>query len=311
MRIIFFGTPDYVVPILDALRKKFDTPKDKTVIAVITQAPKPTGRKQLLTFSPVDDFAYKRKIPIFHSSRELVEKGVEADLGVLAAYGEIIPPEVIKLFPKGILNIHPSLLPKYRGASPVQAAIAAGEAETGVSVIKLDDKLDHGDIYAQFKEEILPDDTSESLRNRLFERSADVLAALIPAYLAGKIHPRKQDDSQATLTIRADKEHGLIPFKYFKAALQGKSLKEKLPIGFAKDFSLATSPQVVERFIRAMFPWPGAWTWIRIMNKELRLKILKAHLEAEKLVPDEVQLEGKIPVTWKQFLTGYGSAIPL
>ncbi|MCJ7805659.1 methionyl-tRNA formyltransferase [Patescibacteria group bacterium] len=294
MKIVFFGTPEYVIPILDALRKEFDSPKDKAVIAVITQAPQPTGRKQLLTYSPVDNFAYKRKISIFHSSRELIEKGVEADLGVLAAYGEIIPPEVIKLFPKGILNIHPSLLPKYRGASPVQAAIAAGEAETGVSIIKLDDKLDHGDIYAQFKEEILKDDTTESLRKRLFERSADILVALMPAYLAGKIHPRKQDDSEATFTIRADKEHGFIPFEYLKAALEGKS-----------------SPQVVERFIRAMFPWPGAWSKIKIMNKELRIKILKAHLEGEKLVPNEVQLEGKTPVSWKQFLDAYASAIPL
>ncbi len=311
MKIVFFGTPEYVIPILDALHKEFDSPKDKAVIAVITQAPQPTGRKQLLTYSPVDNFAYKRKISIFHSSRELIEKGVKADLGVLAAYGEIIPPEVIKLFPKGILNIHPSLLPKYRGASPVQAAIAAGEAETGVSIIKLDDKLDHGDIYAQFKEEILKDDTTESLRKRLFERSADVLVALMPAYLAGKIHPRKQDDSEATFTIRADKEHGFIPFEYLKAALEGTSLKKNWPVGFAKDFSLATSPQFVERFIRAMFPWPGAWSKIKIMNKELRIKILKAHLEGEKLVPNEVQLEGKTPVSWKQFLDAYASAIPL
>ena len=117
MKIVFFGTPSYAVPILDALRKEFESAKVKSVVAVVTQAPKPTGRKQLLTYSPVDDYAYKRKIPIFHSSRELLQKGVEADLGVLAAYGEIIPSEVIKLFPKGILNIHPSLLPKFRGAS--------------------------------------------------------------------------------------------------------------------------------------------------------------------------------------------------
>lgn len=305
MKIIFFGTPDYVVPILDALRKEFDTPKNKAIVAVVTQAPKPTGRKQLLIYSPIDDYAFKRKIPIFHSSLELLQKGIEVDLGVLAAYGEIIPPEVLNLFPKGILNIHPSLLPKLRGASPVQGAIVLAEKETGVTIIRLDDKLDHGDIYSQFTEEILPDDTTESLRKRLFGRSADVLVALIPAYLAGKIHPRKQDDSKATFTIRADKEHGLIPYAYFEAALKGKSLKENWSIGFSKNIILSPAPDVVERFIRAMYPWPGAWTEIKIDEAKRRLKILKAHFKDKKLVPDEVQLAGKSPVSWKQFKEGY------
>jgi len=308
MRIIFFGTPDYVIPVLDALRKKFDTSKDKTVVAVVTQAPKPTGRKQLLTYSPVDGYAFKRKIPIFHSSRELLQKDIEADLGILAAYGEIIPPEVVKLFPKGILNIHPSLLPKFRGASPIQGAIALGEKETGVTIIRLDDKVDHGDIYSQFTEEILPNDTTESLRKRLFERSAEVLVTLIPAYLAGKIHPRKQDEGQATFTIRTDKAHGLIPYAYFEAALKGKSLKENWSIGFTKDIGLSPAPDVIERFIRAMYPWPEAWTLLRLSATEgqgRRLKILRAHLEDGKLVPDEVQLEGKNPVSWEEFKRGY------
>lgn len=311
MRIIFFGTPDYVIPVLDALRKKFDTSKDKTVVAVVTQAPKPTGRKQLLTYSPVDGYAFKRKIPIFHSSRELLQKDIEADLGILAAYGEIIPPEVVKLFPKGILNIHPSLLPKFRGASPIQGAIALGEKETGVTIIRLDDKVDHGDIYSQFTEEVFPNDTTESLRKRLFERSADVLVALIPAYLAGKIHPRKQDEGQATFTIRTDKKHGLIPPEYLKAALQGEFLKDKWAIPFVKDYSLVPNSESLERFIRAMYPWPEAWSKIRIMNKELRIKVLKAHLEKpstishQPLIIDLVQLEGKNPVSWEEFKRGY------
>jgi len=287
MKIVFFGTPDYVLPILRLVHKKFVTgPGKSPIAAVVTQPPRPVGRKQTPSFSPIDKWAHEHKIPIYYSASDLIENPPDATLGILASYGEIIRKDVINLFPQGILVIHPSLLPKYRGASPVPAAIANGEPITGVSIIKMDEKMDHGPIIAQSKEEILPGETSESLRNRLFEKSAGVLIELLTPYLQGKINLKVQDDAEASFTKLMKKEDGFF------------NMDEKNPVE-------------IERLVRAMSPWPGAWTLVRLSatdEKKKRLKILKAHLEDEKLVLDEVQLEGKDPVTWKQFKEGYKDA---
>ncbi|MCX6705233.1 MAG: methionyl-tRNA formyltransferase, partial [Candidatus Woesebacteria bacterium] len=201
MKIVFFGTPDYVMPILTELHKKFVTgPGKSPIVAVVTQSPKPVGRREIVTFSPVDKWAHEHGVPIHYSAQELAIDKVEADMGILASYGEIIKKEVIKLFPHGILVIHPSLLPRYRGASPIPAAIAAGDTVTGVTIFKMDEKVDHGPIVSQFKEDILPDDDGQTLRARLFERSAEVLVELIKPYMQAKITPKVQNDSEATYT---------------------------------------------------------------------------------------------------------------
>lgn len=286
--MVFFGTPEYVLPILKAVHKKFVTgPGKSPITAVVTQSPKPTGRKQILTYSPIDKWAHERKIPIYYSASELLENPPDATLGILASYGEIIKKEVINLFPQGILVIHPSLLPKYRGASPVPAAIMSGENITGCSIIKMDEKMDHGPVITQFKEEILTDDNSETLRNRLFEKSADVLTEMLPAYIQGKIKPKAQDHDKATYTKLMKREDGFI------------------------DLTKDLSPVDSCNFIRAMQPWPGAWTLVKLSPKDeakKRLKLLKSHIEEEKLIMDEVQLEGKEPVSWKQFKEGYKDA---
>ncbi|MGA3292267.1 MAG: methionyl-tRNA formyltransferase [Candidatus Microgenomates bacterium] len=284
MKIVFFGTPDYVMPILTSLHKKFVTgPGKSPIIAVVTQPPRPVGRKQIPAYSPVDKWAHARKIPIYYSANDLIDNPTEAVLGILASYGEIIKEDVIDLFPQGILVIHPSLLPKYRGASPVPEAIKNGDETTGVTIFKMDKKMDHGPIISQFKEEILPGDTGETLRARLFEKSAGVLTELIGPYIQSKIKPKIQDESLATYTKIITKEDGFID-------LNKKSTDE------------------ADRFIRAMQPWPCAWTRIRVSEENKRLKILKAHLEENKLILDEVQLEGKLPTTWKQFKEGYKDA---
>ncbi len=277
MKIVFFGTPDYVLPVLTLLHKRFVTgPGKSPIVGVVTQPPKPMGRKQIKVYSAVDKWAHEHKIPIYYSSAELLKENPEADLGVLASYSEIIPKNVINLFPQGILVIHPSLLPKYRGASPVQAAIIAGDTETGVSIIKMDEKVDHGPIVSQFKEDIAPEDTGAGLRDRLFARSAEVLVELLEPYLKNKIIPRVQDDTEATYTKIVKREDGFVDIEN-------------------------GDPVMIERMLRAYFPWPGIWTLV----DGKRLKILKAHIEEEKLVLDEVQLEGKNPVTWKQFTEAY------
>ena len=309
MKIVFFGTPDYVLPILNSLHKaNISGPGESPIAAVVTQGPKRAGRKQILSYSPVDSWAHKRKIPIFHSGKEFLEAEIKADFGVLAAYGEVIPSTVIKLFPHGILNIHPSILPKYRGASPVQAALAEGDRATGVTIIKIDERVDHGPIVSQFTEDILPRDSLGTLRERLFARAAEALTSLIKPYLKGKIKLREQNHGEATYTTLVEKGDGFIPPEYLGTALQGDSFKGEWKIPFIKDFSQKPSAGAIERFIRSLDPWPGAWTLLRLSASEgqaKRLKILKAHLDGEKLVLDEVQLEGKNPVSWKEFLAGY------
>jgi methionyl-tRNA formyltransferase len=287
MKIVFFGTPDYALPILTLVHKKFVTgPGKSPIVAVVTQSPKPIGRKQILSYSPIDKWAHERGIPIYYSAQELLENSIDAQIGILASYGEIIKKDVISLFPQGILVIHPSLLPAYRGASPVPATIINGDKITGCSIIQMDEKMDHGSIISQFKEEVRPDDDAESLRNRLFEKSAEVLVEMLTPYIQGKIALKKQDDKKATFTKLMKKEDGYI------------DMNQK-------------SPEEIERFVRAMKPWPGAWTNIQFtMNNEKftkRLKLLKSHLEEEKLVLDEVQLEGRDPVSWKQFKEGYNT----
>ena len=123
MKIVFFGTPDYVLPVLEALHKKFGGKHGESpIVAVVTQRPRPTGRKQLLTYSPVDTWAHKRDIPIYFNSLDLIKDNVQADLGVLAAYGEILSEEVISFFPHGILNIHPFSGPGGHSRRPAAAA---------------------------------------------------------------------------------------------------------------------------------------------------------------------------------------------
>ena len=289
MKIVFFGTPDYVMPILTLLHKKFVTgPGKSPIVAVVTQSPKPVGRKEIVTFSPVDHWAHEHGVSIHYSASQLAMDKVEADVGILASYGEIIRKDVIDLFPHGILVIHPSLLPKYRGASPIPAAIANGDEMTGVTIFKMDEKVDHGPIISQFKEEISSTDDGESLRARLFERSAEVLVELMKPYLQNKIAPKKQDETKATYTKLVTREDGFIDL-------------------------IKSDPNVSDRFIRAMQPWPGAWTLVNLQiskstndkSETKRLKIHKAHVEDEKLVLDEVQLEGKDKVEWKQFEAGY------
>jgi len=241
--------------------------------------------------------------------RIIMAEEEKPDVGVLASFGAIVPKEILN-FPKhGILNIHPSLLPKYRGPSPVQTAILNGERQTGVTIIKMDEKIDHGPIVAQFKEEILPTDTAESLYFRLFSAGAEVLKTILPAYLEGRIELREQNHSAATYTKKITREDGFIPLEKLKAAIQG------------------INAETIDRQIRAYYPWPGTYTIIKfkiqsagwrtkskiqsagwpikskIQNK--RLKILRAHLENERLVLDTVQLEGKKPVIFKQFCQGY------
>lgn len=312
MKIVFFGTPEYVVAILDSFHKVFKNPRENSpIVTVVTQPPRPTGRKKFLTYTAVDQWAHDRNVPIVFKGTEIVEKRTEADIAVVASYGEFVPDKVLGYFPNGILNVHPSLLPKWRGTSPVQATILAGDTETGTTIIKLDSEWDHGPIISSFTEEVRPDDTAGSLRERLFARSADFLSELLPNYISGKVKPKEQDHDKAIYTSQIKKADGFIPAEYLVAAMNGEALDDEWKIEWIKDFSIKPSPESIERFVRAMDPWPGAWTEATLKPEEgtTRIKILKIHLSDGKLVLDEVQIEGKSPVNFNQFKEAYPSAL--
>lgn len=310
MKIVFFGTPDYVLPVLSKLHKAFRIDKlVSPIIAVVTQGPKPTGRKQIVTYSAVDAWAHQRKIPVHYDATELLIDNIKADIGVVAAYGALLPERLARTFRYGILVIHPSLLPQFRWGSPVQAAIVTGTNPTGVSIIKMDAKFDHGPIISQFTEEVLQDDTTGSLRARLFTRSANVLAELIEPFIQGKITPKKQDDSKATFASMIRKEDGFIAPEVLKLALEGKASKDKWPVKFIKDYELTPNAENLNRFIQAMNPWPCVWTNVKgIGYEEKRLKIISGTVENGKLTLVQVQLEGKEPVSWNEFMRGYPNA---
>ncbi|MFH1601554.1 MAG: methionyl-tRNA formyltransferase [Candidatus Shapirobacteria bacterium] len=278
MSLVFFGSSEYSIPCLVSLLKH-----DYRIL-VVAAPDRPAGRGLKLTPSPLADFAQKKNLKIikpdkldqktFPPRNDKVSPGFK--LGVCCVYGKIIPKLWLNLFSRGIINIHPSLLPKYRGPSPAQAAILNQEKITGVTFIKMDALCDHGPILAQFREKILPQDTAGELYQRLFNFASQKLPQIIKKYLAEKIKPRPQNHSQATFTKMIKKEDGCL------------SLKE-----MSKEIDLKR---------RAYAPWPGIYTKIKIDNQEKRLKILKTHLKEGRLIIDQVQLEGKKPISFSDFL---------
>jgi len=249
MRIIFFGTPDFSIPALKVLLES-----DFEIVAVITEPTRPTGRKQELIPSPVKSLAIKNNLTVLEpesiKSPEWAEqiKSLAPDIAVVAAYGQIIPQTVIDIPKFGFINIHPSLLPKYRGASPVQSAILNGETETGVTIMLMDEKMDHGPILAQEKISIGNNEDTPSLLARTAELGAEMLPRVIADFVAGKIKPREQNHEAATFSKILKKEDGQIDWQ--------KSASE------------------IYNQIRALRPWPGTWANFRLQNADCRIKIL-------------------------------------
>lgn len=275
-KVLFFGTPEFAVPTLERLAA------DPTwqIVGVVTQPDKPAGRSQQLTAPAVKVAASKLGLPVYQfptlkdESAQKTMAALGAAVAVVVAYGKIIPQSVLDSVPHGFVNIHPSLLPKYRGASPIQSAMLAGELTTGVTVMVLDAEMDHGPILAQRTVDILDDDTAASLHHSLACEGADVLLSVLPDYLAGKLTPQPQDHAAATVTTLLEKDDGKIDWR--------------------------SPAEYIDRHIRAMTPWPGAWT--DITGK--RVKVLKAHLVEQQLHVDVVQPEGKQPMDYGTYLRG-------
>jgi methionyl-tRNA formyltransferase len=294
--LVFMGTPDFALPTLKALHKQFP------VRGVITQPDRKSGRGQTVHPPPVKKTARKLKLPILQpdslAAPETMEQleNWQPDVIVVAAYGKILPPEVLHFPPHGCLNVHASLLPRWRGAAPINAAILHGDEQTGVTIMKMDQGLDTGPILSQEAIPILPDETAGSLFQKLSQLGARLLLDTIPPYLRGDIHPRPQNDHEATYAPQLQREDGKLPFQ--KPAQQ------------------------LERRVRAFHPWPGSF----LFYQGKRLIVHRAHAEAHSspgpgvlcthnefpavgtsqgiLVLDEVQPAGKRPMPGDSFLRG-------
>ena len=236
LRIVFMGTPELACSSLAALLQY----PEIQVAAVVTQPDRPKGRDLKLQASPVKELALRSNLPVLQPERARDEmfiselKQLEPDLIVVAAFGQILPAAILQVPPHGCLNVHTSLLPKYRGAAPIQWAILNDEPQTGITIMKMDAGLDTGDILTQEKTPIQPEDASETLHERLAKMGAELLVRTIPEYVAGRITARPQPAEGLSHAPKIKKQDGAIDWTQPARANWNK--------------------------VRGLIPWPGAFT---------------------------------------------------
>lgn len=246
-KIVFMGSPEFSLPSLLALSKTY------TLVGVVTQPDRPAGRGRVLTPPPVKRLSKELGLPVIQPKRLSEPSAMQQlhdwrpDLMVVAAFGQILRPEVLTLPDHGCINVHASLLPRWRGAAPVQAAILHGDRQTGVTVMRMDEGIDTGPILNQRSLPIMPNDTAMTLSARLSEAGAELLLETIPPYLRGDLSPQAQPDAGATYAPILKKEDGELDFRQ-------------------------NTDELVNR-VHAFNPWPGAFTYWQGM----RLKIHRAH----------------------------------
>jgi methionyl-tRNA formyltransferase len=261
MRIIFMGTPEFAVPSLEALLRSGDE-----IVGVVTQPDRPKGRGQELTAPPVKQLAERSGVPVLQPTKMKDPAFLSAlqdwqpDVIAVAAFGRILPPTILSLPPRGCINVHGSLLPKYRGAAPIQWAIINGERETGITTMLMDEGMDTGAMLLQEAIPIEPDDTGGSLGAKLAQVGARLLIETLRQLKAGQLRPIVQDHSQATLAPILKKEHGLIDWNLSAAALANR--------------------------VRGLSPWPGAYTFAQHQNQVERWNIWEAR-ESDKAGPPD------------------------
>lgn len=250
-RVIFMGTPEFA---LSSLQVLLDTCQ---VVGVVTQRERPSGRGLQTRPSPVHTLALEHHLPVITPPSlrqdDVIEqlRSWQADVIVVAAFGMLLPPAVLKLPPHGCINVHASLLPRWRGAAPVAAAILAGDERTGVTLMQMDAGLDSGPIIRQLELTIAPDDTQETLTRKLSQLGASLLGQTLPDWLAGRIIPHPQDETQVTWAPPLKKEQGRIRWEQ--------------PAEF------------IARQVRAFHPWPGTFTeWRGVPLKILKVRAIPA-----------------------------------
>ncbi len=301
MKIIYFGTPEFAVKPLEKLYQD----EKIEILAVVTQPDKPQGRKQTLTASPVKICAEKLGLKIIQPKRKRelrveLEKFKAIDFLIVIAYGMILPNKVLKISKLGAINIHPSLLPKYRGATPIQEAILHGDEETGVSIMSLDREMDHGDIYLMKRVTINENENLEQLTAKLSNVAAEILPHTLGDISTGALSPIKQNHQNASYCHKITKEDGEIDFQ--------KSAKE------------------IQNMLKAFTPWPGIHTCfngkkLKIIEMEISAeqidlgkfvidgKILKIGTKDGTLIPKKLQMEGKNIMEVAAFINGYRTII--
>jgi len=294
--IVFMGSPYFAATVLKAVSEVYQ------INGIVTQPDKPAGRGKILTPPPVKELARDLQIPMIQP-RKLKDEGVfeqlsawKPDLIIVAAFGQILRSNILNLPPLGCINVHASYLPRWRGAAPIQAAILAGDETTGVSIMRMDEGIDTGDILNQKVVKIIPSDTTESLSVRLANEGAKLLLQTLPDYIIGNTVPQKQDDTQATYAGMIRKEDGVI--------------------------DLALSALEIERKVRAYNPWPIA----RLHHRDQEIQVYRARVEESVyalpgrediirkypaigtgrgwLILEEVQLPGKKRISGKDYLNG-------
>ena len=276
MKYVFFGTPRFAEIILGTL-----IDADMAPVALVCNPDRPLGRKKIVTSPPTKTLIAERKrsVPVFQPEKlddafigQL--RALQPDFFVVAAYAKIIPGNVLAIPRFGTLGTHPSLLPAYRGASPIQTVILVGESKTGSTIYQMDEKMDHGPIFAQ--EEVLFNALTTdylSLEKQLAELSAHILIKTIPVLLSGTTAPRMQDESGASFTKKFTTENGFIEYSEIDAAIAGNSDKTEL----------------IVRTIHALNPEPGAWT----LKGGKRIKLIEACMDNDALKLLTIQEEGQ------------------
>lgn len=304
MRVVFFGTAELACPSLAELAND----KSFELAAVVTQPDRPKGRDLKLQPPPVKILATRLGLTVLQPERARDPAFVQTlsesrpDLIVVAAYGQILPRSILDLPAHGCLNVHASLLPKYRGAGPIQWAILNDEPETGITIMKMDAGLDTGDILTQRSTSITPADDSQTLHDRLAQMGAQLLLETIPDYVGGKVVSRKQDDASSSYAKKISKEDGRLKWHEPARTLWNR--------------------------VRALTPWPGTFTFLAGTEKPRLLKVWKAEVaEQHTGAPGEIlradktgiliacgyqalraltlQLEGGRKLSAQEFLTGH------
>ncbi|MBI4263081.1 MAG: methionyl-tRNA formyltransferase [Acidobacteria bacterium] len=301
MRSVFFGTPEFAVPTLRRLLAS-----RHTVCGVVTQPDRPRGRGHQVSESPIKARARAHGLPVLQPERlkapDFAEtlRSWQPDLGVVAAYGRIIPEAIIMLPRLGMINVHASLLPKYRGAAPVQRAVMDGETETGVTIMRLEPTLDTGPMLAKVVRPIGPDETADAVERDLSEMGAVLLVEVASQIADGTAHEEPQDDRRSSYAPRLTKEDGLIDWTLSAASIHNR--------------------------VRGLYPWPHAYTYLG----DARLILLRTRAEEEptdeapgtlvevsreaihvatgrrgRLAILELQAEGRRPMTAREFLSGH------
>lgn len=273
LRIIFMGTPELAAVSLGALLRE----PTLQILAVVTQPDRPKGRDLKLQPSPVKELALKAGVPVLQPVKARDEQFIaelrklQPELIAVAAFGQLLPKAILDLPRWGCLNVHTSLLPKYRGASPIQAALLNGDPETGVTIMKMDEGLDTGDILTQRSTPIRDEDNAATLHDRLAQLGAELLVETIPAYAAGQVHSRPQQHELATHVTKLKKEDGRIDWRQ--------------------------PARVIWNRLRAFTPWPGAFTFLPASPQPQLLKLWQAEVVSGQGTPGEILSADKQGIT--------------